>query len=70
MALELGVPVSYVLNDPAIPVIPGFILIIVTSVVFLKLVSYVHCNWDLRQAALLPLSGNPQTVHTADYTAT
>jgi len=48
IAAELGIPVYSVLMDSAVPVIPGFILIVVTSVVFLKLVSYVHCNWDLR----------------------
>ena len=48
IAIEVGVPVCTVLNDSAVPVIPGFILVMVTSVVFLKLVSYVHCNWDLR----------------------
>ncbi len=48
IALELGIPVYQVLINAAVPVIPGFILIVVTSVVFLKLVSYVHCNWDLR----------------------
>ena len=42
--------------NAAVPVIPGFILILVASVVFLKLVSYVHCNWDLRYLNLLPLT--------------
>ncbi len=48
IAAELGFPVYQVLMNAAVPVIPGFILIVFTSVVFLKLVSYVHCNWDLR----------------------
>lgn len=50
IAAELGIPVHNVLMNAAVPVIPGFILILVASVVFLKLVSYVHCNWDLRSA--------------------
>ncbi len=48
IAVELGLPVYSVLIDSAVPVIPGFILVMVSSVVFLKLVSYVHCNCDLR----------------------
>ena len=56
IAAELGIPVHNVLMNAAVPVIPGFILILVASVVFLKLVSYVHCNWDLRYLNLLPLT--------------
>ena len=48
VAAELGVPVWTVLNDANVPVIPGFILIVVSSVIFLKLFSLVHCCWDLR----------------------
>ena len=48
IALEIGFPTIMVLKGSDVPVIPGFILILVTSVIFLKLVSYVHCNWDLR----------------------
>ena len=53
IAAELGIPVYNVLMNAAVPVIPGFILVLVTSVVFLKLVSYVHCNWDLRYLKFL-----------------
>lgn len=56
IAAELGIPVYNVLMNAAVPVIPGFILIVFTSVVFLKLVSYVHCNWDLRYLHLLSLT--------------
>lgn len=48
LAVEFVVPVYCVYNDKEVPVVPGFILILVASIVALKLVSYAHCNTDLR----------------------
>lgn len=48
LAVEFVVPVYFVYYDKQVPVIPGFILIMVASIVALKLVSYAHCNTDLR----------------------
>lgn len=48
IGIEFFVPVCYVYNDMAVPLVPGFILIMVASIVALKLVSYAHCNSDLR----------------------
>ena len=49
LVAEFGIPVCGVWKETAVPPIAGFILIAMASVVLLKLVSYVHCNWDLRQ---------------------
>lgn len=51
LVLEFGVPVYGVWSNTAVPPIPGFILVAMASVVLLKLVSYVHCNWDLRSVS-------------------
>ena len=48
IGVEFFVPVCFVYYDKAVPVIPGFILIMVASIVFLKLVAYAHSNCDLR----------------------
>ena len=65
----IGVPVWKVLRDAAVPVIPGFILIMVTSIAFLKMVSYVHVNWDLRYPLaphpLIPPSPGPSSPLTS-----
>lgn len=46
--VQFLVPVCFVYHDKEVPVVPGFILIMVTSIVSLKLVSYAHCNHALR----------------------
>ncbi|KAL3140361.1 hypothetical protein ABBQ38_004622 [Trebouxia sp. C0009 RCD-2024] len=48
--LQFLVPVYCVYKDKEVPVVPGFILVMVTSIVSLKLVSYAHCNHALRNA--------------------
>ena len=48
LAVQFVVPVYNVYYDKEVPVVPGFILIMVASIVALKLVSYAHCNTDLR----------------------
>lgn len=48
IGVEFLVPVYFVYYDTEVPVVPGFILIMVASIVALKLVSYTHCNSDLR----------------------
>ena len=53
IGIEFFVPVCYVYNDTAVPLVPGFILIMVASIVALKLVSYAHCNSDLRYVTCL-----------------
>lgn len=45
---EIGVPVYGVWVNGNVPLVPGFILVIVASIVLLKLISYLHCNYDLR----------------------
>lgn len=48
LVVEFVHPVYTVYYDKEVPVVPGFILVLVASIVALKLVSYAHCNYDLR----------------------
>ena len=59
LVLEFGIPVFGVWQNVDVPPIPGFILVIVSSIVLLKLISYVHCNWDLRQVSFLQIRFTP-----------
>lgn len=62
LVLEFGIPVFGVWQNMDVPPIPGFILVIASSIVLLKLISYVHCNWDLRQVSFLQI-----TLHATSY---
>ena len=48
LVVEIGIPVYGVWHDCDVPLVPGFILVLVSSIVLLKMISYVHCNSDLR----------------------
>lgn len=46
--VQFLLPVYCVYIDKEVPVVPGFILIMVASILSLKMVSYAHANYELR----------------------
>ena len=48
LGVQFLVPVCFVYMHKEFPMVPGFVLVMLTGIVFLKLVSYAHCNHELR----------------------
>ena len=48
LGVQFLVPVCCVYTNKELPIVQGFILVMLASIVFLKLISYAHCNHALR----------------------